>query len=171
MPPNVDSRTRGSYPDTSPGGCPPSSAFNRASDRRNLHRNFRISIRTWQLSTNPRCFDPWRDAVFAEQNQAVRDLQTARNTRTRSEVASISARIELERFATPAYSWSRGGKNFLKIPRETGVTWWTQERGQERKTLLNRRRKRRRERSLKKSVGNTSSRSVPSQAPRRKKAL
>ena len=65
----------------------------------------------------------------------VQDSQTAQSMRTRSEVALTLERTELEKFAMPVFFWLRGGKNFLKTQRGTGVTWWTPGRGPGQRTL------------------------------------
>ena len=42
-------------------------------------------------------------------------------------VVSNWRRKELEKFAMPAFCWSKGGRNCPRIPNGTGPMWWTPE--------------------------------------------
>ena len=95
---------------------------------------------------------------------AAQGSRTARNMRINFKVVSNWRRKELEKFAMPAFCWSKGGRNCPRIPNGTGPMWWTPGLGPGGKVLSNRRRRRNKTlRNSTKSGKKCTKRKVPGQ--------
>ena len=70
---------------------------------------------------------PTQNLYYADFFLAAQGSRTAQNMRINFKVVSNWRRKELEKFAMPAFCWSKGGRNCPRIPDGTGPMWWTPE--------------------------------------------